>query len=898
MANKKKKKKEKKHNKLTHPQFNQLNSNQLFVQGEQFLENNNPRNALTCFKLALTKGKTADQVNIYIFRSYLLRESQLRKKGMIQEAESIKKQVNKYFPKLDQFSDNDIKLYVSASSNKEAVSIYNKYIATHKISPETEKILANRVFSGQALDFIKNIDDVSPLKRDVDTASQGIKLMNDGLWEDALESLRSIPRSSPFAHIRLFCRAMVSFYSENDADMFKALSLIPDDFPLISVVKGLKSLADTDSKHNTKKESTPLPQCLWDSPVNQGKSIVDFIQKFFLGNLNQTARLACSIADTLYPEDPHIVRMLLIQFVWKTSIKDNARYNDDYDDRFDDLVEKILTSDEEGRFYCKTNLIDSETPWIDAYEYIAILKAEFPDAQDLEIAHSMVLIYAVNKIYHENIYFPPNIAPAKKYIKGYTHLLGIEPDNLNNREMILIDMAVKAVQLDPCNVKGYEILVQLPHTSRIAKKKVEEALAFVIKALPDDSTPCLELATLLYEKNAFRKAENALQKAIQRSPHDNKVIEQHALSFLISAGINLNKGNGHLVEKDLQKAASVNCSKIAPFLAAKKILFNVFAEQKKISETIFSELKGRTFYERLRILSIILLDLKNYQLKNSSNKLLKNVTKIFNKELGQSQNLLSSDIVKLMAPLDKTYLAILPSVKIADIFTKKWKCFSKYINNDDLGIIFNFIFDEDNFNIITKEIHKRSPQFSPSQDIIMDFYLAVIKYINGDNVDATLFKTIIDNADTSTLKELQIVSRGLAPHTSGPLQSALSVFDFDVLDSSGFGEIVDNDFFYDDDDDEFANNFFPNNWNLHDLDFDNFDMNEEEMVITVGKMFLENMGLMGAPDSVIKELRAMLRSQPGDRKQLDSIADKLKKMKKKNIPREVELFFVGKVTKK
>jgi len=39
-------------------------------------------------------------------------------------------------------------------------------------------------------------------------------------------------------------------------------------------------------------------------------------------------------------------------------------------------------------------------------------------------------------------------------------------------------------------------------------------------------------------------------------------------------------------------------------------------------------------------------------------------------------------------------------------------------------------------------------------------------------------------------------------------------------------------------------------------------------------MFLENMGLMGAPDLVIKELRAMLRSQPGDRKQLDSIADK------------------------
>ncbi|MBL0716870.1 MAG: hypothetical protein JJV89_02365, partial [Desulfosarcina sp.] len=733
MAKKKKKTIQRnKKNKQVQLQFEKLNLKELLSEGNQFLENKKPREALNCFKLALKKGGSADQVNSSIFRAYLLRESQLRTKGMIHEAEAIKKQARNYFPEIDKLSDNDITLYVSISSNKEAITAYNKYLAVHKFSPETERIFANRIFTGQHPDFLNTLNDASPLKRDADTAYQGILLMNDGLWEDALQVLRPISRSSPFAHIRLFCRAMVSFYSENDADMIKALSLIPDDFPLICIVKSLRSLSGTGMEYDSGKESLPLPQSLWDTPVNNERIIADFIQKFDLNKPDRTAKLIRTISDGLYPESPQLVRMLLIQLIWKKSQKDGLLYDSFYGDRFNSLAKKILTPEEDNRLNCKIDLLESTKPWISASEYIKTLKNEFPDDQDRKIAHSMVLIMAVYRIYNENIY----LSSSRYSMEQYIDFLGIEAADLQNDEMILIDMAAKAVQLDPCNTKGYEILVQLQRTSRPAKAKVEKILNLVIKTLPDDPAPCLELATLLYEKNAYRKAETILKEAIKRAPHDNKVLERHALSFLISSEINFNRGKYHLVIDDIQKAAAVNCSKIAPFLAEKKIFFQIMDEPKKSDSIISSEIKDLVLSERLRILSILLLDLtarnKDFS-KKALNQGLKKVTKIFNKELNQINNLSSSDIVSLMAPLDRAYLALLPSVKISDIYIKSWKYLSKHIKDTDIIIIFDYIFEEGTFGLMEKEIHKRSSKAIEPQRAIMDFYLAVIKYINGED---------------------------------------------------------------------------------------------------------------------------------------------------------------------
>jgi len=893
MAKKKKKKTQRNKDKQVQPQFKKLNLDQLLSQGKQFLANKNPREALNCFKMALKKGASAEQVNIYIFRAYLLRESQLREKGMVREAEAIKKQANGYFPKVDQLSGNDITLYVSTSSNKEALNAYNKYIAVHKISPETEIIFANRIFTGQNPDFINNLDEASPLKRDADTAYKGILLMNDGLWEDALNVLHPIPRSSPFAHIRLFCRAMVSFYNENDADMFKALSLIPDDFPLISIVKGLSSIYSTGMEYNSKKESFPLPQCLWETPVNHERIIADFIQKSDLNNPDRTAKLIRTISDTLYPESPQVVRMLLIQFIWKKNKEAGFQYDSFDDDRFNALAEKNLTPEENNRLNCKINLLYSETPWVSASEYIKILKDEFTDEQDRKIAHSMVLILTVNRIYNENIHIPSNKYPMEQY----ADFLGIEPANLRNNEMILIDMASKAVQLDPYNIKGYEILVQLQRTSRSAKAKVEESLNLVIKALPDDPAPCLELATILYEKNAFRKAETILKEAIKRAPYDNKVLERHALSFLISAGINFNRGKFHLVIDDIKKAAAVNCSKIAPFLAEKKIFFQIMDEPKKSDSIISSEIKGLVLYEKLRILSILLLDLTASN-KVFPNKALNKITKIFNKELKQISNLSSSDIVSLMAPLERAYLALLPSVKMSDIFIKRWKSLSKHIKDTDLIIIFDYIFEENTFGLIEKEIHKRTSRAVEPQRAIMDFYLAVIKYINNENIGSSMFNALINNADAGTLKELQTISRKLAAHTSGPLQSALAVFNFDMLDGFCFNNIFDDDDYDDDDDDDFDNIF-----NMLNPDF-GFDFDENDMLpaadmaLKSAELLVQSLGIKGAPNGIIKELRNAMRSDFKIRKEFDAICNILKLIKDEEISREVKILFLGKAAKK
>lgn len=101
-----------------------------------------------------------------------------------------------------------------------------------------------------------------------------------------------------------------------------------------------------------------------------------------------------------------------------------------------------------------------------------------------------------------------------------TGILGFGPGS--SSADIPVAMAVKALTLDPDDRDGYLLLGKLPRRSKEDRKKVEGAFLGMMAVFPEDPFLCLELASVYYESQAFRKAENERTQITlmdPRAPH-------------------------------------------------------------------------------------------------------------------------------------------------------------------------------------------------------------------------------------------------------------------------------------------------------------------------------------------------------------------------------------------
>ena len=239
MASKKKKHK-KAHKKNSDLNIKKVSLPQLINQGKQFLDAGRARDAVSSLKLAIKKGAPIDDINPLLFRAYLLRESQLRQKGMNVEADSIHCRAAAFMPAYDKLSDKDLLVFMKSASFENSINTYNKYIEANSRSSAIEQYLAGKFIIDCRWELLDNLDEKLPLKKDAAPVFRAAELMHSGEWESALDCLKPVSRLSPFAPARMFCLAMVSFYNEDDSGMQRALSMIPEEFPLYRVVKKLK----------------------------------------------------------------------------------------------------------------------------------------------------------------------------------------------------------------------------------------------------------------------------------------------------------------------------------------------------------------------------------------------------------------------------------------------------------------------------------------------------------------------------------------------------------------------------------------------------------------------------------------------------------------------------------
>lgn len=766
-----------------------LSIEEMIARGRGELEAGRYRDALDVLKMADKQAGPSETVHALLYQAYLRREAQLREKGLIEEADIVRQQAAEYMPPPEQFSPDALLEYLKTFPIDEGMAGYARYRSHNGGDGPAERVLAGELLRCRQWELLAKLDEKTPLRRDAPAVIAAMEPMDQGQWEAAQKALAPIDRESPYAAVRLFCGAMVAFYRENDGRMARALDLIPPDFPLYDLARTLKGLnKDTETAQAVRAE---LP-FLWEGPVTAEADMERLIRKAKQGEkLSGDKRLLWNLAQSLDPEAPQPVCFYIL-----SKLGDICRQQDQPTGQWRQLTRSLLDEKSTRLLFRKNELFNMpHKPFTRTGRFIEILEQWFSDPGDRDIAHAQVLVQLVVFLTHADPLLIYAATADHGGLEDYGELLGIESQS---RELQLIEMVSKALELDPDNPKAYELLTSLPRRSRPAKKLVESALDRMRQHFSRDPLPCLDLAQLCYEKNAFRQAERVLKEAMERAPHDNRVIDQHALSLLISAEKNIRRHKPHLSGPDLEKAASLGSHRMALFVAQKRILFGYISLDRDLETLIREHVDPRPGFERLRLLSLMILDLGSWDLGESAKGAhqmdldfkdegrtdpLRFLKKRFARELKGANGLGSRELLQLMSPLDDALAPIYSLRNPAPLFIEVDPGILSHITTENAIPFYPRILTPSIRQPVLKDIQRRRESVrSEKLDQLLAFLEAVLLYLDGKRDRGLLEKLqgLSEEAQGPTREEMRRLSRNMAEHADGSFAEKLEAFDFEI----------------------------------------------------------------------------------------------------------------------
>ncbi|MCK4619902.1 MAG: hypothetical protein KAT52_08135, partial [Desulfobacterales bacterium] len=498
--------------------------------------------------------------------------------------------------------------------------------------------------------------------------------------------------------------------------------------------------------------------------------------------------------------------------------------------------------------------------------------------------------------------------------------LGITADKPDE---CLIEMTLKAIRLDPENRRSYELLANQPRYSRQIKNLVEEGLIQMLDYFPDDPFPCLELATIYYEKNAFRKAENILKEAMKRAPHDSRVIDRHVISLLISADNSIKKKKLHLASRDIEKADALSGKATLPLVVEKQILFQI-TEQGQLSlfdgkvvagagnvlSVIDRAVAHLSPFEQISTIAMLILDATG-RFPEWDKKIFSELDRAFRHYAKSIKDLSSAHIVSLLKPLSKKVRPLTRSRHIAGIILERCKNILKYVDDTDIIPVLDILVDADLFKPALDEIKRRIKNAGGRVKVLLEFYQVVILHLTEELfMDLKAFQKVKDKTPESDLESLRTLARRLAKHASGPLKSALESFDF-TMSAPSFGpmddmtspyDLFDDDFLMDDNEEYDEQDDLKDFFELLEAVKQNpgvFDQtvvkSQLDTIIKALEHFIVAMGLRGAPDFLINEIiKNMRKDSPDMAKTFSTLASLLDTEGINALSSEARAFLFGK----
>lgn len=815
----KKKKKTKKTSPSAQNQLQNLSFKDLIERGERFIAIRRPRDAVSVLRFALKKHGQTEEVTQPLFRAYMARAAQLRDKGMHVEARSLQKTAQEFLPSMADLSTADMLACMALSSDREAFDLYVSHARIHGSSEAAERQLADCLVKNGCWDCLQLLDDDWPLKRHAEAVKPAVDEMAAGRWETALEMLKPVSRTSPFASIRLFCRAMVAFYAEDDAGALAALSRIPEDFFLGTAAADLRTVLDRTGNLTDAASEATLEQkrtealerldCLWDVPVHLTADMAAVIRDLDKERIPEARKGLGRCAEAMTPSSPERALFVMLQALWRMVVEGRLEMSG-----YRKLIKDLLSRDRADLLLTKVAIMDREDyPFTTTGNYLNLLHKEFPGPGEQAMVRSAVLEgLAGAGTAHAADRFSRILRIDEAGVRKHRTLFGIRSDP-TAPEMIAIELAMESARVDPGNRRAYELLATLPRSGRDAKTEVEKGLQAMVKHFPGDPYPYLELARLYYERSAFRKAEKVLQDALAQAPYDSQVVEKNALACLIAAEKNLNRGKLHLVEKDVARSGDFDAKKLAPYILEKQMLLRLY--QGETPDAFLDEmLANRPLLEQLRTLSTLLMDLeeRDFGLKKKD---LRKLELALNRRLTHPSDLGSEDISRLLLPLDQSLLQIYPTTQIAPILLSKNPDMVKGLTDADAIDLYDKILSPESWKSIKKDIKRRIPKAKQDHRILFSFFQEVLRQIEKKDFRSKDFTALQAEASGPLTESLRALSRKLAPHAPQPLKQALEMFQFEMLDRplfpfgpglealfDGFDDELFDDLFDDADDDD------------------------------------------------------------------------------------------------
>ena len=451
-------------------------------------------------------------------------------------------------------SEGDWAQYVRYLDGADAVAAYADHLSTGPPMPAVERALADRLVIERGWADLDVLDAGHPLRRDAAEVMAAVGAMDAGEWARAADLLQGVPRRSPFAAWRLFCRAAVCFGADDDDGLRRTLDRLPADFPLARTVAEWRRLAapDVDGRAGA-------PGGAADGRGPAATLARELKRALRKGNVRAAGTAIEGLADVLYAEEPGLARIDLLEIAGLAAIRDFIPGS-----AFEALARRLSPADRAPGVLARVLLGGQQAEpglWhpAPAAALLDALPAEFPRAEDRPLARACVLETLARtgrKAVHPEL-LPADMASA---------LNGLLGRRAGDPAMVFVDLMTASLEADPDNRDGYLFVLELLRGHGAAKRRLQGVLQDMADRFPDDPTPWLELATLHYSKNAYRRAEATLAEARLRAPHDDRLLDLQAVGFLKSADQSRNKGRFELAAQDLERAADLGRKAIEPVL--------------------------------------------------------------------------------------------------------------------------------------------------------------------------------------------------------------------------------------------------------------------------------------------------------------------------------------------
>lgn len=733
----------------------------LCEQGWGRLEAGDARGALECFRALQKVDEAAAQLPLYC--ACQGRARQLRGKGLVREAAAMAGNGEAHWRRFDVagLTGDDWPRFLRYAPVREAVPAYVAAVARGAgvaevagAPAEADLAAADRVVVGRCWEQLEALQVDHPLRRDAGPVRQAVSHMDAGDWQGADRELAPVPRRSPYAPWRLLCKAMACRAAGDEAGASRALAGLPPHFILRSAA--MRGTGDTG----------PLA-------ARQVTALAAAIRQRHVRDLE---RLLAQVGDALLPGDGAAGRVALLEIAaaqW--------RRGDGPPPSVQRLLRGVLPARRGQALALRLDLLaEAELQALPALEVTDYLKeglvTEFPDETQRRLASSQVL-QLVARCALENPRAAIWLDDEDRQL-----LEGLVADGRLRGVLVFAGLAQRAVDLDPQDRAARDLLIECLRRARAKRRDLEAALEATAQRFADDPAPCLQLARLhLGNRNAYRKAQEALARARERAPQDPGVLDLEAVIRLRAAIQGRRRGNLERARADHCEAMRLRRPRLAPLVEVEGMVLELCDPQDGGERAVAHQLAGLPPAAALRAAAALCLC---SAATNAPAQVYQAADRLLVAHADAVGTLDGEEVVRLCAALPSEARLLWQTDNVVVVLTRWWDSLLQRVGDAGLPpLVARLLGAEGGLEAAHAELERRLVAVVDGEgDAVLCFLRLVLRWMCGQLSVSRAFAKIHDGADEGTRQRLRQVAASLAPHTHGYGREALITFDIEDLE--------------------------------------------------------------------------------------------------------------------